>query len=138
MARPRHEDQVAYSRPVVEGLVEGEFLAETAFPLRARTWYELRSHVERTGRIDPGEGRPDADWFLTVIDLERAVAAMARTDPLAYAVTWLRMGGLEYPEIADVLKGRNVAAAGIRAQRWISDYLSGRDPEARYRRREAS
>lgn len=123
---PSQDDQEGYGEEVVEALINNEVWSDLLKrPIPAPGWLQVRAHYERTGKVDEDE-------FLTVIDLERAVAGLERRDFEAAAVIYLRQWGLNFHHIAKIMRRRSVVKLADKGAAWMAAYLSGEDPEAAY------
>lgn len=125
------DEQALYNRNTLSRLVHGMVFIKSFIepPGRWRDaeghWAELRATTERTGDIN-------AEGWLEVLDLELAIAAMRGDHPAAASVVALHLMGFEKEDLTYI---RNYDRLLDKGTAWLQAYLSGRDPEAAYRRR---
>lgn len=122
---PRGKDQARYPRRRIRNLVEGEDLdPETWEITEVPNWMELRALVERSGDLE-------AETFATVIDIERALTALASRHPEGAAVlAVVMMLDFDAAQLAGVFgERRNWARIATKSMAFMSAWLSGRSIE---------
>jgi hypothetical protein len=113
-----------YPRRVVGALLEGGFVGELPTGetgwIETAHWLELRARVERDGDLE-------SDEIATVIDLERAIAALQSRHPDAAAVVMcVAFLDFDVGQLAETFgHRRNWPRLLNKAIAWMAAYLAG-------------
>lgn len=124
-----------YSAQNVDLLVDGAYWSdlERAYKdspeLEEFQWSRARSRIEMSGQVD-------SPLFTGVLDLERAVSALARKHQLAAHILIARMNETPTEDLEDLMSKAHKDPGRIerQAKAWVGAWLSGDDAEAAWRR----